>query len=254
MLKKFSGDAHPHLISLLATYERDETFYLIFPWAEADLMTYWKSQNPDPTFDTETVIWLAEQCRGIADGLTKLHKYETDLQDHAEAPQLPKIRCEVDSHEPHKPGQLYGRHGDIKPENILWFPSENGSRHKGILKISDFGLSELHTRYSKTKESRVANSPTYRPPECDMSRKIIKQSYDIWTLGCLYLEFIAWALGGWALVAKFASQRRSTKSDSFFEILNRGTPTRAEARVKPGVVAVSDSVYVRRNRMIEDSD
>ncbi|KAK7734704.1 hypothetical protein SLS53_007809 [Cytospora paraplurivora] len=42
MLMKFSDDSHEHLISLLARYEQFKKFYLIFPWAEADLENYWR--------------------------------------------------------------------------------------------------------------------------------------------------------------------------------------------------------------------
>ncbi|KAH0432247.1 tol-like protein [Colletotrichum camelliae] len=228
ILKRFSGDAHPHLISLLATYERSDTFYLIFPWAGADLMTYWKSENPTPKFDAATVIWMAEQCQGLASGLAQLHKYETGFQEKRSEPlkrdhMAPNILLNGGK-EDGRHGPLYGRHGDIKPENILWFPNHRRPGHKGTLKISDFGLSELNSRYSKSKRlSQVPNSPTYRPPECDLRQKIIKQSYDIWTLGCLYLEFIAWILGGLDLVEEFARRRRPADagqehSDCFFEI------------------------------------
>ncbi|KAF5505070.1 putative cyclin-dependent kinase 8 [Colletotrichum siamense] len=197
ILKRFSGDAHPHLISLLATFERSGIFYLIFPWAGADLKTYWESKNPRPAYNVETVIWMAEQCGGLAEGLTRLHQYETGLNDKTDSPKNEYLAPNVflnGGKDSGRPGPLYGRHGDIKPENILWFPDPKVPGHKGTLKISDFGLSELNSRYSKSQRSQVPNSPGYRPPECDLRKKIIKQSYDIWTLGCLYLEFITWTV------------------------------------------------------------
>ncbi|EQB54102.1 protein kinase [Colletotrichum gloeosporioides Cg-14] len=245
ILKRFSGDAHPHLISLLATYEMNDTFYLIFPWAGADLKTYWKSENPTPTFDAATVIWMAEQCKGLAEGLTKLHQYETGLLGKSESPKNERLGPNIVLNGGQDTGRhspLYGRHGDIKPENILWFAEHEQPGHRGVLKISDFGLSELNSRYSKSKRrSHVPNSPTYRPPECDLRQKVIKQSYDIWTLGCLYLEFIAWTLGGWELVNDFACRRRSmdpveAQSDCFFEIRDLGTSASVDAFVKPNVV------------------
>ncbi|KAF5504490.1 hypothetical protein CGCF413_v004464 [Colletotrichum fructicola] len=152
ILKRFSGDTHPHLISLLATFERSGVFYLIFPWAGADLKTYWKSKNPRPTHDADTVIWMAEQCSGLAEGLTKLHQYETGLNDKTESPKKDFLAPNVvlnGGKDSGRPGPLYGRHGDIKPENILWFPDSKVSCHKGTLKISDFGLSELNSRYKR---------------------------------------------------------------------------------------------------------
>jgi serine/threonine protein kinase len=142
----------------------------------------------------------------------------------------------------------YGRHGDLKPENILWFPDADG----GTLKISDFGLADYSTINSKSylPKSRVATSMSYRPPECDIEGGIVGPSYDIWTLGCLYLEFTTWLLGGWQLVKDFEMKRMSydplwfdMKTDTFFELVRgRGKPSgQIAARVKSSVTAVSYS-------------
>ncbi|KAK1445829.1 protein kinase [Colletotrichum melonis] len=247
VLKKFSGESHPHLISLLATYEQSNRFYLIFPWAESDLMKYWKVLNPKPSNATETILWIAEQCRGISDGLVRIHQYNSsDLQDKEAQPnsQLlsPSDALARDNHESAK--RQFGRHGDIKPENILWFRDTR----QGVLRISDFGLAELNSRLSRSNQhgSQVPNSPTYRPPECDLRRRIIRQSYDIWSLGCLFLEFITWSLGGKDLLLEFAWKRSSPDpylsgidSDTFFQIDDPEAKDSAAASVKQAVIEVS---------------
>lgn len=224
---KFSGDAHPHLISLLATYERFNQFYLVFPWADADLQDYWSKITPKPSFHHDTIMWVATQCRGIAQGLLKIHKYESSMSK--------------------KSGLLYGRHGDIKPENVLWFRDTNKEDNMGTLKITDFGLTEF-SRHSKTYKSRskLAVSPSYRPPECDLEGVPIGRSYDIWTLGCLYLEMVAWLLGGWKLVQSFHNKRLAVdrlwpdiESDTFFELVQVKDSNSIAATVKPAVIEVS---------------
>ena len=89
---------------------------------------------------------------------------------------------------------------------------------------------------------------TYRPPECDLQPKIIRQSYDIWCLGCVYMEFVTWMLGGVKLWNDFAKKRLtwdvflSTKTDTFFEIVkNEDTDVRVmvkeavtKVRIQPG--------------------
>ena len=224
MLKQFSDNAHPHLISLLATYEYLKKYYLIFPWADGDLTRFWQVHCPNPSFDSTTIKWVAKQCTGLAHGLVAIHNYQT-------------------SNEPR-----YGRHGDLKPENILWFDDASG----GMLKISDFGLSEystIHNRSSKPN-SGLATSMSYRAPECDLKGSRIGPSYDIWTLGCLYLEFITWLLGGWDLVKAFEEKRMSPdptyynmRTDTFFELENRPNtePEAIAARVKPAVTEVRTS-------------
>ena len=75
ILMTFSGArSHPHVVSLLATYEQFKKFNLIFHRAEGDLFDYWKKIMPCPDVKHSNVLWMAEQCTGIAEGLSKLHK------------------------------------------------------------------------------------------------------------------------------------------------------------------------------------
>jgi serine/threonine protein kinase len=255
---KFSGDAHPHLVSLLATYEQFKRFYLIFYWAEADLLDYWSKKNPTPSMDYDNMLWIAEQCSGITDGLSKIHRYEsTDSKHHHskrhDATLDPKSanKLEVPAYK-RPPKQLYGRHGDIKPQNILWFRDPDDENDKGILKITDFGLTEFSANNSKSYKlnSNIAASPSYRPPEIDLEDGVIGRSYDIWTLGCLYLELITWLLGGWELVEKFRVERMAfdpmwfdTHSDTFFEIVRcKVTNNTIGAMVKPKVTKVTTQI------------
>jgi hypothetical protein len=78
ILKKFSGQrSHPHIVSLLATYEQFKKFHLIFYRAEGDLMTFWKELKGHAETNKQNVLWMAKQCRGLADGLLKLHRLLT---------------------------------------------------------------------------------------------------------------------------------------------------------------------------------
>lgn len=269
-LTKFSGDSHKHLVSLLATYEQFGKFYLIFPWAEADLQGFWV-KHPAPTADYEGVIWLAEQCCGIANGLMKIHHYETWRRTNSEIAESTSRPLDSLRNLHHNPGrstsmsaepksinrdknkqrhfrkQLYGRHGDIKPENILWFRESGKTGDRGVLKISDFGLTEFSTRHSLCykRNSQVAHSPSYRPPECDLEGAVVGPSYDIWTLGCLYLELITWQLGGTKLLEHFRRKRTSHdplrlhSTDTFFEIVHCEQTNTVGAMVKPAVLDVS---------------
>jgi len=224
------------LISLLATYEQFNSYFLIFHWAEADLQKYWSKINPKPSVDRDTVLWMAEQCKGIVSGVVKIHEYvSTSWKLHPD-----KAKREV----------LFGRHGDIKPENVLWFPNPDEEKDKrGTLKLSDFGLAELSSHRTKSMKPKTnpAASPPYRAPEWDLDDSSrISRSYDTWTLGCLYLEFITWQLGGWELVDEFAEERKSPDpmwfgipTDTFFKIVHDKITRKAGAVVKPSVSKVS---------------
>jgi serine/threonine protein kinase len=111
------------------------------------------------------------QCLGMADGLKKIHHHRSwSKVSGSESPDGERLG-----------GKNRGQHGDIKPENILWYDSDDR------LVIADFGPARLH--------SSNAVSLTYRPPEADLDVPLL-QRYDVWSLGCLYLEFITWYLVG----------------------------------------------------------
>jgi len=323
ILKKFSGEkTHPHIVSLLATYEQFNKFHLIFYRAEGNLFKYWEKINSSPKFDYTNVRWMAKQCEGIAHGLLRLHKhytiasassiphydkeeefkrrftcgelvrvidpllqrerknpsqssgdqqvklatssptsgpaiFHTNSDQQAGLPRRPTIERPARLvNEPFNADQVrqWGRHGDIKPENILWY--RDAEDENGILKISDFGEAELNSRWNKSRRrSKVANTMTYRPPECDLQPKIIRQSYDIWCLGCVYMEFVTWMLGGVKLWNDFAKKRltwdvfQSTKTDTFFEIV-KNEDTDVRVMVKEAVTKVCIQPGWRRESVL----
>jgi serine/threonine protein kinase len=154
----------------------------------------------------------------------------------------------------------YGRHGDINPGNILWYDDSHNEvgTLKGTLKLADFGQAELNSLLSRTKPRSVANTMTYRPPECDLQPKIIRQSYDIWCLGCVYLEFITWLLGGEPLLLKFASKRMTADvfqnnqlTDTFFQIVRDQETHKARVMIKQAVTHVRfQSLLWPKHRLI----
>ena len=276
ILKNLSSEshAHPHLITLLSTYEQVGKYYIIFPWAEADLLGYWKHKNPKPSNDREMALWLAEQCQGLAGGLSTIHHYKTfsgtSLPYH-------KTRSRADSKEVELATQasetsgtgavrlLFGRHGDIKANNILWFPDLGSKGGHGILKITDFGIAHFSTENTVSARDRglVANSPTYRPPECDLPNGKLSMSCDIWALGCVYLEFITWFFGGWKHLEEFGSRRLAIdhnwggiRCDPFFVIKKDEKSGEFSAEVKDCVTHVSLSrcivVCTRCHRPIQN--
>lgn len=173
-------------MKLELTYEHQERFHLLFRWADGNLRDYWK-KHPQPSDIPRThtfAVWLSQQWLGLAEALMAIHECPPDsgITGDDEADKLAFERTN-------------GRHGDIKPENILWFqpPHEyNGdqSAFLGTLVISDFGLTEFHRDETGLVDPmNVAMSPTYSAPEYDVS-ETISQSYDIWTMGCVLRKFI----------------------------------------------------------------
>lgn len=144
-----------------------------------------------------------------------------------------------------------GRHGDIKPENVLWFSQDQNRFGHGELKISDFGLTTFHSMLTtKVSPRGVAVTQTYMAPEYDLNEDL-SRSFDIWSLGCTYLEFITWMLLGADGLEKFSAlrlqetgSRKSFYCDNFYKIIREEKRTRAE--VKESVMRVS-YFHIRRD-------
>ncbi|KAI0855685.1 kinase-like domain-containing protein [Xylaria cubensis] len=211
-LRLFRNHGDRHLVKLLATYYDGDHYNLVFPWADGNLEDFWR-RNPNPEKRHSTTIWIAEQCFGIAEALRKIHYHEfSSASSHGPVEQPMK-----------------GRHGDIKPENILWFSSSDpnsgsNNQRQDVLALSDFGLTRFHKAITASrhyKHHSLAVSPTYRAPERDLEKKV-SPSWDVWTLGCVYLEFLIWYLQGWDAVDEFSRQRKNCdlevygKDDKYF--------------------------------------
>ncbi|KAI1774285.1 hypothetical protein F4818DRAFT_419468 [Hypoxylon cercidicola] len=225
-LERFSDGNYPHLIKLLATYSHGGYYHMIFPWAEGNLKDFWR-RHPKPNRTYELALWIADQCRGIAKGLKMIHH---DEFQHSLSPTEAKK----------------GRHGDIKPENILWFKGSGSDSipRSDVLKISDFGLTRWHRDVSNHKKyaEGLAVSLTYRAPETSLDMPV-SQPWDIWTLGCVFLEFLTWYLLGWEKgVDEFSKQRTSESprnpipEDNFFNLGSAATGLKHGASLKGCVI------------------
>jgi serine/threonine protein kinase len=244
MLKAFSNHQNPHMIKLLATYRYRGRYHLVFPYAKLNLRKYWK-ETPLPEFSLTTVHWMLCQCKGIATGLNAIHVYRnSSIRLQA------KINATSLQPGPGPTEHWFGRHGDIKPENFLWSDenivgAQDHHNELGSLLIADFGLMEFHgeqTR-SRVKPESVVGSPTYAPPELAL-RIHISRAYDIWSLGCVFLEFITWLVLGWQELEAFPEARvcvfaDGTSDDTFYTIKNEGS--------KPyGIVRPSVSNWIKK--------
>lgn len=152
---------------------------------------------------------MAEQCLQLAIALQLVHN-ERDNQI-GNFTDIAK-----DDHD------LYGRHGDVKAENTLWFKIDD------ILVMTDFGLGRLHRRMTTHADTKsVGGTATYRAPEFDLKGGRISRACDIYSMGCMFLEFITWHLEGWKAVHDTFPNYRLDKdhvgfiSDTFFQIEKR---------------------------------
>ena len=184
-----------HLTELYWAFRRENTHYMIFPWAEGGSLGDFWQKDPKTFTATELNQWMEKNIIGLLGAICLLH-------------------------------EIGFSHGDLKPDNILVFsdaekPEERDysyyfswaeddgtstvllPRELGILKITDFGTARENWNATMAR-TRDANALTgaqrYAPPEFDRNElehnSPRSRLYDIWSMGCVLLEFITWACYG----------------------------------------------------------
>ncbi|KAH9908535.1 protein kinase [Xylariomycetidae sp. FL2044] len=241
-----------HLIQLLATFEvhnprvEGPSYYLLFDWAEGTLKDFWK-KNQRFVRRLDHCRWMARQFHELCEALQCVHN---------ERGQTLRSLNSADFDQ-----DLYGRHGDIKPDNFLWFRPRPENRSDNdepdLLALSDFGLGRLHTQVSRSKQNpqNIGGTATYRSPEFDVKGGSISRASDVFSLGCVLLEYITWFLRGLEDVeSEFPSIRAGQdihgfEVDTFFEISSDGRRPRLKASVDGWICALRDdpicSLYLR---------
>lgn len=159
----------------------DKEHYVVFEWADGgNLGDLWKKYR-EPELSEPQVKWVVEQLHGLAQALDAAH-YLDRVQSY--------------------------RHGDLKPANILWFLDGSGY---GTLKIGDWGEAKNHTQITSLRPNTTGRPSTrrYQPPEVrdapltEGERHVRSRLYDIWSFGCITLEFIIWLVYGWDQLNRF---------------------------------------------------
>jgi serine/threonine protein kinase len=176
---------HTHLIRAIAYYTKGEKHFVMFPWAQGgNLRDFWKKDPP--TLTPEYLQWAFSQLTGLAEAIMKLHHSHTDQ---------------------------HWRHGDLKPENILCFEEGDSC----TLVIADVGLSKGHESLTEARRDKThtkAGTIMYEPPESEiLADKPRSRRYDIWSIGCIYLEFVVWLLYGTKGLRRVREELDSTAVD-----------------------------------------
>ncbi|KAK1621936.1 kinase-like domain-containing protein, partial [Colletotrichum phormii] len=206
---------HPHLIKAIAYYRRGDRYYIIFPWAGGgNLRDYW-GREPPRKLDGDFVSWALGQLCGLAGAMQKLHSAQNSA-------------C---------------RHGDLKPENILCFEDtrRSYSSSQPFLVIADVGLAKVHTLATEMRNeaTRTMNGTVmYEPPEAVLlltKKQPRSRRYDVWSIGCIYFEFLIWLLYGKAELVRFGDDiaHPVNRTRQFFDVSGAGVS--GAARIKPNV-------------------
>lgn len=195
--------------------------------AGVDLRTYWETNSPTPDRHGK-LLWLATQFQGITGGLAMFYQSE--------------MKSKLDSMD-----KRFTNVATI-PETIFLSPHDEDS-DPGVLRLEKFrrgsSINSLRSR-----GHAFLFSPTYRAPEFDSSVvRFLSPASEVWALGCVYLEFFTWWLGGWSYVREFSKRRvdrdpgysryPNFTSDAFFSVTTNKNEDSSEYQVKQQVTEVS---------------
>ncbi|KAF2967643.1 hypothetical protein GQX73_g5918 [Xylaria multiplex] len=191
ILEKLADFDHNHLVTLSGSFSRGDRHYILFPWANGgNLREFWM-KDPRP-LNREFMLEVLQQLTGLMHALCLMHKEKF-------------------------------RHGDLKPENILIFLEDEHKGGIGTLKISDMGQARHHQYQtscrSQPTQTRIGTM-TYEAPEAVVStNRPRSRLYDVWSMGCVFFEFIVWLLDGPAGLEGLARDTQdATGQATFFNI------------------------------------
>ncbi|KAI4170333.1 MAG: hypothetical protein LQ343_005086 [Gyalolechia ehrenbergii] len=207
--------------------EQNDRYYMLFPYATCNLRHYMAKWEFGSLRRTST-LWLLAQLRGLADALRSIHNLSEESTKQSQSQLAVPIKAS-------------GWHHDLKPDNILFFSTQKSPRidrnsGEGTFRIADFGSAKINTLRSKSVNTMSPNgTPTYEPPEQETEGST-SRPYDIWSMGCVFLELLVWALFDYDAVKKFSSQRLancapldSMKCDAFWLVEKEGHAVKRRA-------------------------
>ena len=178
-VKTLQARRHDHIVPLVASWTGQvleseyEVVYvnLLFPWARMDLAEW--LYRPRPPQD-----W-----GGKDQGALKDYIYHSILSISGA---VTFVHREIEG--------FISSHHDIKPKNILLFGR--------TWKLADFGRTHLLRSAQVSDTEGTIGTYTYQPPEYrnnlgEKAEKAHGRAFDVWSLGCITIEFATIAVYGW---------------------------------------------------------
>lgn len=210
---------HDHIVTHLTTWTQENKYCMIFPYAKCNMWEYMQRYKFD-TSSSLSIVWILRQLRGLAGAVRHMHGLSS-TSSHNE----PGLRAADQINRA-------GWHHDLKPQNILYF-GRSGDREESF-RIADFGSSKIQTYRSGSIDTKtLPGTLTYEPPEA--AKGPTSRPYDVWSLGCVFLELLVWAVQGHHEVLEFAAQRKAPRreddiaiDDSYWKIAEGGRRCRRQ--------------------------
>jgi serine/threonine protein kinase len=222
------GERSKCLVPILGSFWHQGHWSLILPHARCTLSHLLEHVDASG----KLLKWGYRQLYGITGGIKAIHSYAMGARPD------------------------FTIHGNINLNTILCY-GELEALEQCVLVVSHFPQSAFDPGLeSQTSPGKPTFwSSTYRPPEWDVEGGCVSKSSDIWSLGCAYLEFVTWLLGGRDLALQFKRARHTpcidgTLTDNFYTVMLLPDKVHYVQRVKTQVTEASMNWPCRKVSML----
>ncbi|KEF55189.1 serine/threonine protein kinase, partial [Exophiala aquamarina CBS 119918] len=229
MLDVLTPHGHDHIAGHITAWSQADQHFILYPKAAHNLRSYMTDVEP-PALRQPVMMWFFKQLGGLADAIDHVHRIKDGSEDGA---------------------VIEGCHHDIKPENILVF--ERVPNKDPTFKIADFGAGHFYAGPNDDKRSKqyskTGGTETYFAPDWERHGNVSK-SFDMWALGCVFLELHLWLFRfHWDDGAGFSTKRAEfsgadprNSEDRFW------VKTKAGYVLKPAVERVLEELEAKCNK------
>lgn len=177
---------------------------MVYEKAQSDVEKFMEQNSDAQGLQVMGSKDLAQQLFGLASALSAIHNNGHTCMQSTSLLSVPGTG-------PQRAGYIH----DIKPENILVFPYEQNGTRKHWFRLSDFSCAKMNDIQSSVsgknrnswKTVGKSGTPVYRAPEATGKEGQTSRPYDLWSLGCVYLELLVWYLEGHQSLRRFREAR-----------------------------------------------
>ncbi|KAI5813196.1 kinase-like domain-containing protein [Pyronema omphalodes] len=182
---------HERIMAVQAALHFRETYMHIYPLAETSLQEHLTTKDPIELYREDPEVKNYENEDQLRDKVTRCiwRQYQGLLSalDHIH----------------YGSSQRLGYHFDLKPDNILIYNNKWAITDLGM---AHYKLVPTDAAIAQSLTSRKAGNDTYGPPE----RSDVTRAYDIFSVGAIGCDVLAWIKGGHQEVAAFKIRRQET--------------------------------------------
>lgn len=201
---------HPHLLRCLTSFTFSSSYHMVYEKADSDVERFMQQHHSPRGSQGMESTELAQQLYGLVSALAAIHNHgQTSTAQSMAFLSVPGTGAR-------KAGYIH----DIKPENILVFAHMLNGKKKHWFKLSDFSCAKINDLQASVsgknrnswKTVSKSGTPVYRAPEATGNEGRTSRPYDLWSLGCVYLELLVWHLEGYNSLERFREEREGLVS------------------------------------------